>query len=144
MRYCTNCRRVSAGTPPFCTRCGRTYHVRLCPRLHVNGRRAEVCSQCGSRDLTQPAARAGLSDTLLGWALHALPVAIVVIVPCLVMLAVVHAVLVEAHVQGQLVAILLLGAVGWWAWQQLPGVVRSGARTLAKRIGKRRTPGGRH
>src|SRR3989442_10932392 len=99
MRYCTSCRRVSAGVPPFCTRCGRTFGVRLCPRLHVNSRRAEVCAQCGSRDLTEPAARARFADLMLACALHALPVAIVVMVPSVVMLAIVHAVLVDAQLQ---------------------------------------------
>ena len=42
------------GKPLFCGHCGRTYNVKLCPRLHTNPRIAEVCSQCGSRDLSTP------------------------------------------------------------------------------------------
>ena len=54
MKYCYECGRVTAGEPLFCQFCGRTYNVKLCPRLHVNPRFAEVCSQCGSRDLSTP------------------------------------------------------------------------------------------
>jgi RNA polymerase subunit RPABC4/transcription elongation factor Spt4 len=55
MRYCLNCSRMTLGEPRFCTFCGRTYEAKLCPRLHVNPREAQVCSECGSRDLTTPA-----------------------------------------------------------------------------------------
>src|SRR5438552_1376245 len=52
MKLCLNCHRTSAGKPTFCNFCGASYNVRLCPRLHINPRSAEVCSQCGSRDLS--------------------------------------------------------------------------------------------
>ena len=54
MRYCHNCHRITAGKPLFCSNCACTYHLKLCPRLHVNPRAAQVCSQCGSRDLSTP------------------------------------------------------------------------------------------
>lgn len=54
MKLCRACNRLTAGDPQFCSSCGRTYDVRLCPRMHVNPRGAQVCSQCGSRDLTTP------------------------------------------------------------------------------------------
>lgn len=38
----------------FCNFCGASYSVKLCPRHHINPRSAEACSQCGSRDLSQP------------------------------------------------------------------------------------------
>src|SRR5437879_3285255 len=55
MRYCYQCSRITLGEPRFCNFCGRTYDLKLCHRLHVNPREAQVCSECGSRDLTQPA-----------------------------------------------------------------------------------------
>src|SRR4051794_27941094 len=55
MRYCFNCSRMTLGKPLFCTFCGKTYEAKLCPRLHANPREAQVCSECGSRDLTTPA-----------------------------------------------------------------------------------------
>jgi len=54
MKYCYKCNRVTAGEPVFCQFCGRTYDLKLCPRLHPNPRAAEFCSQCGSRDLSVP------------------------------------------------------------------------------------------
>jgi hypothetical protein len=54
MKYCYECGRITAGEPRFCQFCGRTYDVKLCPRRHENPRFAEVCSQCGSRELSTP------------------------------------------------------------------------------------------
>ena len=54
MRFCNNCKRLSPGRDPFCSGCGSTYDVKLCPRLHVNPRAAVLCSQCGSRELSTP------------------------------------------------------------------------------------------
>jgi hypothetical protein len=54
MRYCHSCHRLTAGKPLFCSNCGCTYQIKLCPRLHVNPRAAQICSECGSRDLSTP------------------------------------------------------------------------------------------
>ena len=54
MNYCYNCGHITAGEPMFCNHCGRSYDVKLCPRLHPNPRSAEVCSKCGSRELSTP------------------------------------------------------------------------------------------
>ncbi len=54
MKYCYECGYTTAGEPLFCNYCGRSYDVKLCPKLHVNPRLAEACSQCGSRDLSTP------------------------------------------------------------------------------------------
>jgi RNA polymerase subunit RPABC4/transcription elongation factor Spt4 len=65
MRYCYECGRITAGEPLFCNQCGRTYDVKLCPRLHQNPRGAEICSQCGSRDLSTPQPKIPMSWRLL-------------------------------------------------------------------------------
>ena len=54
MKYCYECGRMTGGEPRYCQFCGRTYDVKLCPRRHENPRFAEVCSQCGSRELSTP------------------------------------------------------------------------------------------
>src|SRR6185437_13761725 len=54
MRYCHECGKITGGEPRYCQFCGRTYDVKLCPRRHENPRFAEVCSQCGSRELSTP------------------------------------------------------------------------------------------
>src|SRR6266852_6414847 len=54
MKYCYECGCTTAGEPLFCNYCGRSYDTKLCPKLHVNPRLAEACSQCGIRDLSTP------------------------------------------------------------------------------------------
>lgn len=54
MKLCFSCRRVTPGAPSYCHYCGKTYNVRLCSRGHINPRSANVCSQCGSKELSTP------------------------------------------------------------------------------------------
>jgi hypothetical protein len=39
----------------ICHYCGRTWHVRLCPRGHENPPDSQFCGICGSADLTETA-----------------------------------------------------------------------------------------
>lgn len=57
MRYCPHCRRFNEGEPKICNFCGRTWHVRLCPRGHENPFNAQFCGTCGSTDLSETACR---------------------------------------------------------------------------------------
>ena len=59
MRYCFSCRKITSGDPSYCNYCGKTYDVKLCSRGHTNPRVAEVCSECGSRNLSVPHMRGG-------------------------------------------------------------------------------------
>ena len=55
MKLCSNCHRVTTGKPTFCNFCGLGFKgVRLCSKQHINPRSAQACSQCGSRELTEP------------------------------------------------------------------------------------------
>ena len=38
----------------FCTTCGSSFGVKLCPKLHPNPLAAQYCSTCGSRQLSRP------------------------------------------------------------------------------------------
>jgi hypothetical protein len=118
--------------------------VRLCPRHHVNGRRAEACAECGSRELTQAAPRPHFSDRLIEWSCSLLPVALVVIVPSVVMLMVVRTVAASAQLQSQVVGLLVLLALTYWVWQQLPGVVRSGLKGAGRWAARGRARRDRH
>src|SRR5258705_3358168 len=60
MRYCNQCHRITPGEPLFCNSCGRSYDFRLCPSRHPNPRNAEICSECGSRELSTPHRRVPL------------------------------------------------------------------------------------
>src|SRR6266481_2921849 len=65
MKYCYECGRITAGEPLFCNFCGRSYNVKLCPRHHPNPRIAEVCAQCGSRELSTPQPKVSIGWRLL-------------------------------------------------------------------------------
>ena len=70
MTYCYQCGHLTAGEPLFCNKCGRSYDVKLCPRLHQNPRGAEVCSQCGSREMSTPQPKIPMSWRLLALVLR--------------------------------------------------------------------------
>ena len=55
MRFCPHCHRLNPGRPMICHYCGRTWHVRLCPRGHQNPPDSQFCGICGSADLTETA-----------------------------------------------------------------------------------------
>lgn len=55
MKFCPHCRRLNPGRPMICHYCGRTWHVRLCPRGHENPPDSQFCGICGSADLTETA-----------------------------------------------------------------------------------------
>ena len=61
MRFCNNCKHMTAGKNLYCQHCGSTFNVKICSRGHINPRAAEVCSQCGSRDLSTPAPKFSLA-----------------------------------------------------------------------------------
>jgi uncharacterized membrane protein YcjF (UPF0283 family) len=116
MKYCHQCGRYTGGDPLFCNRCGRSYDVRLCPRLHPNPRYAEVCSQCGSAELSTAQPKVSfwwrvvefLAKVFLGLVLGYLSIAFLL------------SLLRRPEVQaGVLVLAVLLGVL-WWLWSQLP------------------------
>jgi uncharacterized protein (DUF983 family) len=55
MKRCNYCFRISFGKPAYCTRCGRSYDLRLCPLGHRNLRTDQFCSRCGSAELSTAA-----------------------------------------------------------------------------------------
>src|SRR3989442_10331664 len=73
MRYCNQCHRVTEGDPLFCQFCGSSFDVKLCPHRHVNPRIAQVCTQCGSRDLSTPAPSVGFLARFLLFLLSVSP-----------------------------------------------------------------------
>src|SRR5258708_443957 len=73
MRYCNQCHRITSGEPIYCNFCGRSYDLKLCPHRHPNPRNAEICSQCGSRELSTPQPHVPLWLSALIALLSALP-----------------------------------------------------------------------
>jgi DNA-directed RNA polymerase subunit RPC12/RpoP len=129
MKYCYQCGHITAGEPLFCATCGRTYDVKLCPRLHSNPRGAEVCSKCGSRELSTPQPKIPMSWKLLAILLR-LGLGLLLFYATLWL---VISLLRTPQVQQALVAFgLLLGCL-WWLWTKLPDWLQEAIRTLWKR-----------
>jgi len=138
MKYCFNCDRVTPGEPLFCNHCGRTYDIKLCPRMHRNGRSAESCSQCGSRDLSTPQPRRPLWAPILQFVLSAIPGFFLVLASIAFFLFFITQVL-----PNMLAPMLMLGiALGilWAAWSQIPAWFRKAIYSLLKR----KRDGGEH
>lgn len=128
MRYCHQCNRMTAGDPLFCNFCGRSYDVKLCPHRHPNPRTAEVCNQCGSRDLSTPHPQASLIGKLLVKCLSGLifilPGVAWVLVTILVVVALLRALIGSSQFEGQFIAAAVLVIFGWWIYMQLPAFLK--------------------
>ena len=126
MTYCFNCGHMTAGEPLFCGKCGRTFDVKLCPRLHVNPRGAEVCSKCGSRELSTPQPKIPMSLRLLAIVVR-LGLGLLLFYATL---CVVVALLRTPQVQNALVAFGLLLSCLWWLWSKLPDWFQEAIRSF--------------
>ena len=129
MKYCYQCGRLTAGEPLYCNSCGRSYNVKLCPRHHPNPRSAEVCSQCGSRELSTPQPRVSF-----WWKVLEVLVEIALgIVLVLVSLSAIVALLRMREVQNGLLMLAIPLALLWWLWSQLPEWFRKLVRRSLRR-----------
>ena len=126
MKYCYQCGKLSPGDPAYCDHCGRSYDVRLCSRGHQNRRGAEVCSQCGSRELSTPQPRIPMA-----WRLAALLIRLGTgVLLVYVSLALLVTLIETPQFQRFLVATgLLLGGL-WWCYSKLPDWLQELIRTL--------------
>ena len=140
MRYCHNCHKLTTGEPLFCHSCGSTYDAKLCPARHINPRWATVCSQCGSRDLSTPAPRVPfwLAPLLLVGSL--VPGLVLVLLLVQVAAGIIHEVLTNQAIQGQLVAILLILALLWYLYLKLPHFIQDMFRSLWRKPKKDKHP----
>jgi hypothetical protein len=119
---------MTAGEPLFCATCGRTYDVKLCQRLHVNPRGVEICSKCGSRELSTPQPKIPMS-----WRLLALLVRLGLgLVLFYLSLSLVIAVVSTREAQRFLLAIALILAGLWWVFSKLPDWLQELLRSLWK------------
>jgi DNA-directed RNA polymerase subunit RPC12/RpoP len=119
MKYCYHCGHTTGGKPLYCNSCGRTYDVKLCPKLHVNPRLANACSSCGSRVLSTPQPKVPIRWRVAQWVVQIVS-AIVLI--CLI--GVIHKMTGSPKVL--LLGIAILSSV-WW-------IVRDYLRSLVREI----------
>lgn len=140
MKYCYQCGRLTVGEPLYCNSCGRSYNVKLCPRGHPNPRSAEVCSQCGSRDLSTPQPRVPIRIRVLAFLLSLLPGLLLVLVSILAAYLLIREIFTNPR---WLCAVLLL-AIAWgilaWIWSELPLWFRKIVRRLLERKRKDERP----
>jgi|SRR5665213_2042876 len=116
MKFCYQCGKMTAGEPLYCGTCGRTFDVRLCPRSHVNPRGAEVCSTCGSRELSTPQPKIPLSIRLVAL-LARLGIGLLLFY---LSLSLIVALIQTPEVRKDLVALGMLLACLWYFWSKLP------------------------
>ena len=124
MKYCYHCNHVTPGEPLFCNYCGRSYDVKLCPRLHVNPRSADVCSQCGSREFSTPQPKMPFRTRVLVVLTMFVLGAVLLFSSLLFIAEVFKAALSNTQVQGAVAGIAILIAILWWMWLQIPHWLR--------------------
>lgn len=129
MRFCNSCKRLSPGKDPFCSRCGSTYDVKLCPRMHVNPRAAVLCSQCGSRELSSPQPKLPIAVRLIR-TIH---------LGLLLLLALViyagfyaYRLLTDPNNLQSLMCVGISLGLLLYLWMSLPRPIRNGVRSMAR------------
>jgi hypothetical protein len=140
MKYCYNCSRITLGEPLFCNFCGRSYEVKLCPRLHPNPRAAQICSQCGSRDLSNPQPRLPFWLKPLFYLVSVLPGVVLLAITALFLVAFLNALVTDPAAQQLFMALGLVLALLWFLYMKLPGVVR---RFVQRRLSRGKSGDGR-
>ena len=133
MRYCNQCHRITAGEPLFCNFCGRSYDLKLCPHRHPNPRNAEICSQCGSRDLSIPHPRLSFFAAPLVKLLTILPGLALVVISLLFVFALIRTLLTNAALMFQAVIAGLMLVFLWYLYSHLPHFLRRFISKLFKR-----------
>lgn len=142
MKYCFSCDHITPGKPLFCESCGCSYDVKLCSRRHANPRIAEVCSQCGSRDLSTPQPRRPFWVPPLGWIITVLPGAFLTFTSAVVVLASLVAMVQRPDVIVMLILLAIPFGILWGMWSELPAWFRSWVYRLLKHRRERREGGG--
>jgi hypothetical protein len=135
MRYCNQCHRITSGEPLFCNYCGRSYDYKLCPHRHPNPRSAEVCSQCGSRDLSTPHPHVPLWLSALLVLLSALPGLLLLAVTIVFGVALLKVLLTNQQLLFQCMLVGLMLSFLWYLYMHLPHFLRSLISRLFRRSG---------
>jgi len=133
MRYCNQCHQITAGEPLFCNFCGRSFDFKLCPHRHPNPRSAEICSQCGSRDLSTPQPRVPLLLRPLLVLLTAIPGLLLLAITGLFGIGFINALLADQRLLFQFMLLGLVVAFLWYLFMQLPQFLRRFLTNLLRR-----------
>jgi hypothetical protein len=129
MNYCYNCGHITPGQPLYCNFCGRSYDAKLCPRHHENPRSADVCSQCGSRELSTPQPKVPAMWKLLAILIR-LGLGLLLFYVTLSFLVTLAR---TTQFQQAMVAFALLLFALWLVWSKLPDWLQDVLRNFVKR-----------
>jgi RNA polymerase subunit RPABC4/transcription elongation factor Spt4 len=131
--YCYNCGHLTPGEPLFCNYCGRSYDLKLCPRLHPNPRSAEICSRCGSRELSTPQPKVPAVWKLLAILIR---LGLGLLLTYITLAFLIALAKTPAFQQGFVAfAFLILGL--WLVWSKLPEWLQDALRQTVKRRRRR-------
>ncbi len=133
MKYCYQCNRITSGLPLFCNYCGRSYDVKLCPRLHPNPRSAEACSQCGSRDLSTPQPKVPLWAPILQFFLSLIPGLVLAVLSIGVVAIAIKSILESPRLLFATTMLVLAMGFLWWVWSKIPAWFRRFVSNLLRR-----------
>lgn len=138
MKFCYSCGKTTPGEPLYCHFCGHSFDIKLCPSRHENPRWAEVCSHCGSRNLSEPQRRVPILFRVVAVVVLAIP-AIPLVIASIVLAVAAWTLLTQRAVpNGKLITgAIFLGAL-WAAWGTLPHAVRGSIQALLKRRDRER------
>ena len=142
MKYCFNCDHITPGKPLFCEQCASSFDVKLCPRRHANPRTAEVCSQCGSRDLSTPQPRRPAWVLPLGFIITVLPGAFLTFASVVVVLTSLVAIFQRPDTIVMLILLAIPFGILWAMWSELPSWFRHWVYRLLKHRRERHEGGG--
>jgi ribosomal protein L40E len=140
MKHCYHCGRITAGEPLFCNSCGRSFDKKLCPRHHLNPRSAEVCSKCGSRELSTPQPKVSLGWRIVEWLARMLLGALLILLSIFLVYLVLQGALQSAAIQSGLLLLGFLIAGLWWMWSKLPEWFRKFVHKQLRRRKDRHEP----
>lgn len=124
MRYCNHCHRITPGEPLFCNFCAHSYDYKLCPHRHPNPRNAEVCSQCGSRELSTPHPHVPLWLSALLVLLSALPGLLLLAISVLFFFGFVQVLVSNEQLLFQFMLVGLMLSFLWYLYMHLPHFLR--------------------
>jgi len=133
MKHCYHCGKITVGEPLFCNTCGRSFDRKLCPRLHPNPRSAEICSRCGSRELSTPQPKVSLGWRGIEWLTRISLGAFLVLLSVFLVYEVLATALATQAVQEGLLLLGFLVVLLWWLWSKLPEWFRKFIRKQLRR-----------
>lgn len=138
MKLCYSCGRVTAGLPSYCHYCGKTYNVRLCSRGHINSRSANVCSQCGNKELSTPQRKIPFLLKPLIFLLSHLVGIVLIFSLAVFLIYFAYKLFIDPNGLLPLMCLGLLLGLLFFIWMMLPNFIRAPIRWLFKRKGHKK------